>query len=221
MIGAERWATSGSMKSGVLLVVALTASWAAFAQTKATPPDAAKGQQIASQICVACHGADGNSQLPANPKLAGQHADYTVKQLQDFKTKPNAKEAERANPIMAGFAATLSDEDMRNVAAHFAAQPLKPAAAKNKDIVDLGQQIYRGGIASKSVPACAGCHSPNGAGIPSQFPRLAGQFAEYTEAQLVAFRQGTRKNSAQMASVAARMSDAEIKAVSEYIAGLR
>ena len=122
---------------------------------------------------------------------------------------------------MAGFAATLSDEDMRNLSAWFASQKLKPAAARNKDTVELGQKIYRGGIAAKSVAACAGCHSPNGAGIPAQYPRLGGQFAEYTEAQLVAFRQGARKNSAQMSAIAARLSDAEIKAVSDYIAGLR
>ena len=183
--------------------------------------DLAKGQQIAGQVCAACHGADGNSASPANPKLAGQHADYLYKQLQNFKVKAGAKEAERINPIMAGFAATLSDGDMRNVAAYFAAQKLKPSAAKNKDIVELGQKIYRGGVTSKSVAACAGCHSPNGAGIPAQYPRLAGQYAEYTEAQLVSFRQGGRKNSAQMTAIASRLSDAEMKAVSDYIAGMR
>jgi cytochrome c553 len=130
-------------------------------------------------------------------------------------------EAERANAVMAGFAATLSDDDMRNVAAWYASQKLKPSAARNKDTVELGQKIYRGGIAAKSVPACAGCHSPNGAGIPAQYPRLGGQYAEYTEAQLVGFRQGVRKNNAQMTAIAARMSDVEIKAVSDYIAGLR
>lgn len=214
MMGTDR------IGSGIVMALMMAAS-AVFAQSKAAAPDPAKGQQIASQICVACHGADGNSPTAVNPSLASQHAEYMVKQLQNFKVKEGAKEAERASPLMAGFAAALSDEDMRNVAAHFAAQPLKPAAAKNKDIVELGQQIYRGGIGAKSVPGCAGCHSPNGAGIPAQFPRLAGQYAEYTEAQLVAFRQGARKNSPQMAAIAARMSDAEIKAVAEYIAGLR
>lgn len=183
--------------------------------------DPAKGQQIAAGVCAACHGVDGNSASPANPKLAGQHADYLYKQLQNFKTRAGAKEAERANAVMAGFAVTLSDIDMRNVAAYFAAQKLKPSVAKNKDIVELGQKIYRGGIASKSVAACAGCHSPNGAGIPAQYPRVAGQYAEYTEAQLVLFRQGGRKNSVQMAAIAARLSDAEMKAVSDYIAGMR
>lgn len=199
-------------------LIVLTGSARAQAPAKV---DLAKGQQKAAEVCAACHGADGNSASPANPKLAAQHADYLYKQLRNFKVQPGAKEAERANAVMAGFAATLSDEDMRNVSAWFASQKLKPSAARNKDTVELGQKIYRGGIAAKSVAACAGCHSPNGAGIPAQYPRLAGQFAEYTEAQLVAFRQGARKNSAQMTAIAARLSDTEIKAVSDYIAGLR
>ena len=216
---------TGSIRSFTLAglttfgVAALLASSPVRAQ--AGKVDLAKGQQIATQVCAACHGADGNSASPANPKLAGQHADYLYKQLQNFKAKQGAKEAERANAVMAGFASQLSDQDMRNVAAHYASQKLKPSAAKNKDVIELGQKIFRGGVAQKNVPACAGCHSPNGAGIPAQYPRLAGQFAEYTEAQLAGFRQGTRKNSEQMTSISARLSDVEIKAVSEYIAGLR
>jgi cytochrome c553 len=211
----------GGLARGLLVAAGvLVSAGAALAQAPAKP-DPAKGQQIAAQACAACHGADGNSTSPSNPKLAGQHADYLYKQLQNFKVKPGAKEAERANAVMAGFAASLSDADMRNVAAWYASQKLKPSAARNADTVELGQKIWRGGIAAKSVPACAGCHSPNGAGIPAQYPRLGGQYADYTEAQLVAFRQGVRKNSAQMTSIAARMSDAEIKAVSDYIAGLR
>ncbi len=204
-----------------LALASLLAASGAMAQGVAAKVDPAKGGQIASQVCVACHGADGNSPTPANPKIAGQHAAYLYKQLDNFKVQKGANEAQRANPIMAGFAATLSDQDMRNVAAYFASQKLKPSAAKNKDIVEAGQKIYRGGIADKNIPACAGCHGPAGAGIPDQFPRIAGQYAEYTEAQLVAFRQGLRKNSTQMAGTAARMSDAEIKAVAEYVAGLR
>jgi cbb3-type cytochrome c oxidase subunit III len=183
-------------------------------------PDAAHGQQIASQVCAACHGAEGNGTSPTYPKLAAQHADYLYKQLVNFKPQGD-KPAERNNAVMAGFAATLSEPDMRDVAAWFSSQAIKPAAAKDKTVVELGQKIYRGGIAGKGVPACAGCHSPNGAGIPAQYPRLAGQYAEYTEAQLTAFRQGARKNSAQMSAIAARLSDAEIKALAEYTAGLR
>lgn len=183
--------------------------------------DLAKGQQIASQVCAACHGPDGNGTASVNPKLAGQHPDYLYKQLQNFKVKAGATVAERSNPIMAAFATQLSEPDMRNVAAFYAGQKLNHSAAKSKESVELGQKIYRGGIAAKEVPACAGCHSPNGAGIPAQFPRLAGQYADYTEAQLVGFRQGSRKNSAQMSSISSRLSDVEIKAVSDYVAGLR
>jgi cytochrome c553 len=172
-------------------------------------------------VCAACHGADGNGTAVANPKLSGQHADYLYKQLSNFKVKAGAKEAERANAIMAGFAAQLSDADMRNVSAYYESQKLKPSSAKDKELSDLGQKIYRGGIAEKNVPACAGCHGAAGAGIPAQYARLGGQWSEYTESQLIGFRSGARKNNAQMMTISARLSDREIKAVSDYIAGLR
>ncbi len=211
-----------STTTAVAFAVALGAGGAAFAQApKAVTVDAARGQQIAGQVCAACHGADGNSTAVTNPKLASQHADYTFKQLQNFKPKAADVQPERPNPIMTGIASTLSEQDMRDLAAYYATQPLKPAFAKNKATVELGQKIYRAGIAEKGVPACAGCHAANGAGIPAQYPRLHGQWPEYHEAQLVAFRQGARKNSVQMNAIAARMSDLEIKAVSDYMAGLR
>lgn len=210
---------SGFVRAATLALAVVAVP--AYAQSGPAKVDLAKGQAIASQVCAACHGADGNSPSPANPILAGQHADYLYKQLSNFKAKAGAKEAERANAVMAGFAAGLSDEDKRNVSAFYARQPIKPAAAADANLAELGQKIYRAGIGAKNVPACAGCHSPNGAGIPSQYPRLGGQYADYTASQLVAFRQGVRKNNAQMTAIAARMSDAEIKAVSEYIAGLR
>ncbi len=206
----------------VMAVSVLTLAAEGYAQDKtAAKPDSAKGQQIVSQVCAACHGADGNSTIGANPKLAGQHADYLIKQLVDYTAKPGAPKAARENSIMAGFAATLSDADRRNVAAFLAAQKPQAGVARNRDTLALGQQIYRTGIAEKAVPACAGCHSPNGAGIPAQYPRLAGQHAEYTETQLKAFRDGVRRNNAPMMQIAARLSDAEIKAVADYIAGLR
>ena len=189
---------------------------AAAAETKApAKPDLAKGQATSTAICGACHTADGSRGSPANPILQGQHAEYLVKQLTEFKS------GKRDNAIMKGFAATLSDDDARNVAAFYATKQAKTGFAKNKDLVALGEKIYRGGIADRNVPACAGCHSPNGAGIPAQYPRLAGQHADYTEAQLNAFRAGARKNNAQMAGVSAKLNDQEIKAVSDYIAGLR
>jgi len=185
-------------------------------------PDAAKGQGIASQTCAACHANDGNSPLAANPKLAGQFYDYLHKQLVNFKPQAN-KKAERENPVMAGMVANLSADDLKNVAAFYAAQKLKPAAARDKDLASLGQKIYRGGISATGVAACAGCHGPTGAGMPAQYPRIAGQFAEYVDAQLKAFRSGARVNdpNGMMRGVAARMSDREIQAVSEYVAGLR
>lgn len=177
--------------------------------------DAAAGEAKFGAVCVACHGAGGNSGIPANPKLSQQHDAYIVKQLQEFKA------GKRASPIMQGFASQLNDQDMKNVAAYLGAQKAKPNFAKDKELVSLGEKIYRGGIQNRQVPACAGCHSPNGSGIPAQYPRLSGQHADYTAAQLVAFRDGVRKNSAQMTQVAAKLNDREIRAVSDYIAGLR
>ena len=187
---------------------------ASDAKPPAFKPDLAKGQALAA-VCMACHTADGSRGAPANPILQGQHPEYLVKQLQEFKS------GKRKNAIMMGFASTLSDEDMRNVAAFYASKVAKPGAARNKDTIRLGESIYRGGIAQKQVPACAGCHGPTGSGIPVQYPRLGGQQAEYTESQMLAFRSGERANNAQMTAIAGRMNDAEIKAVSDYIAGLR
>ena len=184
--------------------------------------DIAKGKQVAAQICVACHNADGNSTVAANPKLAGQHQDYLYKQLKNFKAA-DGKPAERANPIMGGMVAALSDADMKNVAAYYASQALKGEAAKNAKTVEAGQKLYRAGNAAKGLPACAACHGPAGGGIPAQFPRISGQFAEYTEAQLKAFRAGERGNdpNGMMSTLALKMTDAEIKAVADYAAGLR
>jgi len=216
-----------SRASAITRVVAATAVGLAIsllpavttAQDKAGP-DLAAGEQIAATVCVACHGADGNSPTSANPIIAGQHAEYLTKQLHDFKPGEGG-EATRPSALMSGFAAGLSDADIRNVSAYFAAQEMKPVTASEKDLVELGQQIYRGGIASKGVPACAACHGPTGAGLPVQYPLVHGQYAEYTAAELTKFRQGDRRNSAQMTDIASRMSDAEIRAVSDYIAGLR
>ncbi|MBX3656048.1 MAG: cytochrome c4 [Ramlibacter sp.] len=182
---------------------------------KVAKPDLVKGEASFTAVCAACHGADGNSGSPANPKLAQQHPEYLVKQLQEFKA------GKRANPVMQGFASALSDADMKNIAWWVTSKKAKPGFAKDKALVALGERIYRGGIADRQVPACAGCHSPNGAGIPSQYPRLSGQHADYTVTQLTAFRDGARKNSATMTDVAAKLNDREIKAVSDYIAGLR
>jgi len=183
--------------------------------------DIARGQGIASQVCAACHGADGNSPVATNPKLAGQVPEYLQKQLSNFKST-GGKRAERENPVMAGMVAALSADDVRNVAAYYAAQTTKPGVAKNKETLALGRKIWRGGDAAKGLPACAACHGAAGAGLPVSYPRLAGQHAEYTEAQLRAFRASERRNDANrmMQTIAARLSDAEIRAVADFIAGL-
>jgi cytochrome c553 len=193
---------------------ATSAARAADAPPPVAKPDLAKGQATSTNVCAACHTNDGSRGSPANPILQGQHPEYLYKQLNEFKA------GVRQNAIMTGMASVLSDADMRNVAAFYAGKQAKAGFAKNKATVELGEKIYRGGIAERSVPACAGCHSPSGAGIPAQYPRLAGQHADYTEAQLVAFRGGVRKNSVAMTGVAAKLNDREIKAVADYIAGL-
>lgn len=192
-----------------LFIVAPTAF--AAGSTKADP---AKGKLLVEQVCAACHGADGNSAASANPSLAGQHPEYIVKQLTEFKA------GKRKNAIMLGMSSTLSPSDMQNVAAYFSAQPAKDRGASDKVLIEAGKKIYRGGIMEKGVPACMACHGPSGAGMPAQYPRMGGQHSAYTMAQLNTFRSGERNNNEVMTAVAARLSDAEIKAVAEYIQAL-
>ncbi len=208
----------------VLALPATAMTGLASASEQATAKaDPAKGETLYTQgapdrnvpACLSCHGASGNSGAAANPKLAAQHPEYVHKQLANFKDKS------RNNAIMSPLAGALNDQEMKDVGAYLAKQQIKPATAKNKDTIEAGQKIYRGGIAAKGVPACAACHGPTGAGIPAQYPRIGGQWSDYTEAQLVAFRQGTRKNNPVMTTIAAKMSDAEIKAVADYVAGVR
>jgi cytochrome c553 len=189
---------------------------------KDAKPDLAKAQSIATQVCAACHAGDGNSTAPANPKIAGQFPEYLHKQLADFKPQPG-KKAARENPVMTGMVANLSDADMKSLAAYYAAQKLKPAAAADKELAALGQKLWRGGNSATGVPACGGCHGPAGAGIPAQYPRLAGQYAEYIATQLKSFRDSARSNdqNGMMRGVAVRLSEREIRAVAEYAAGLR
>lgn len=209
-----------SMFAALLAISSLTVG---AAEQKAVKADPAKGEALYTNgdagrnlaACASCHGAAGNSTIVQNPKLASQHEEYLYKQLMDFRTP------QRNNPIMTPISKALTEADMRNLAAYLNTQDQKPGAARNKETVELGKKIYRAGIAEKNVPACAGCHSPNGAGIPAQFARLAGQHQDYTAAQLVAFRSGARSNSAQMTTISKRLSDDEIKAVSDYIAGLK
>lgn len=212
-----------------LLVASVAVSGLALAaqehQSAAAPAkaDAAKGSTLYAEgdakrglpACVSCHGAAGNSTISVNPKLGGQIEGYVHKQLVDF-TTPN-----RANPVMSTFAKMLSEQEKMDVAAYLGSQAAKPGAAKSKETVELGKKIYRGGVAERGVAACAGCHGATGAGIPVQYPRLAGQHQDYTIAQLGQFKSGARKNSAQMTTLAKRLSDEEMQAVADYIAGLK
>jgi cytochrome c553 len=206
-----------------LLTVAGVASANEAHAPAAAKADPAKGATLFADgdsarglpACVSCHGAAGNSTIAANPKLAGQPEAYLYKQLVNF------TEASRNQPVMTTYAKMLSDEEKRNIAAYLSTQAQKPGAAKNKDTVELGKKIYRGGIADTKVPACASCHGPAGAGMPSMYPRVGGQHQDYTVAQLNAFKAGGRKNSAEMATIAKRLSDEEMKAVADYIAGLK
>ena len=221
-----------SLATAVLLAVSSVSGFAATDAAKTDPktevkaevkvevkvptkPDLVKGEATFTAACAACHGADGNSGTPVNPKLSQQHPEYLVKQLQEFKS------GKRNNAIMKGFATALSDDDMRNISYWAASKKAKAGFAKDKELVALGEKIYRGGISDRQIPACVSCHSPTGAGLPAQYPRLSGQHAEYTGAQLTAFRDGVRKNNLQMTQVSAKLNDREIKAVSDYIAGLR
>jgi cytochrome c553 len=205
------------------MAAAALVSTAQASEPAAAKADPAKGETLYTQgapdrnvpACLSCHGAAGNSGAAANPKLAGQHAAYIENQLHLFKAGK-----ERKDPVMGPYAAALSDQEMKDVGAYLAKQTQKPASAKSKDTVALGQKIYRAGIAAKGVPACAACHGPTGAGIPNQYPRIGGQFSEYTDKQLRAFQSDTRKN-AIMHAIADKMSDKEIKAVADYVAGVR
>lgn len=174
------------------------------------------GRTKATQVCAACHGVDGNGGAdPSWPKLAGQEQDYLVKQLGNFKS------GERKNPIMAAIAAGLTEQDMRNVAAYYANLAIKPGAAASEELARSGEKIYRGGNAKTGVSACMSCHGPSGHGIPPHFPGVSGQYAAYTEKQLLAFKSSGRPSyNDMMTRIAFRMSEGEIKAVSEYMAGL-
>lgn len=208
------------MKLVVTLAAALVAT-SAFANP-APAPVAAKGdpkaaEAIVNQVCAGCHTADGNSVSPANPRIAGLNAEYISKQLHNFKS------GERKSAVMAGIVKDLGEQDMLNLAAYFSMQQPKPGTSKNQELAALGQKIYRGGVLGAGVPACASCHGPQGKGIPTQFPRLAGQHSDYIYAQLNAFRVGNRANDAakMMRSIAAKMTDADMKAVAAYVQGLR
>ena len=173
--------------------------------------------QAVANICIACHAIDGNSLITANPKLAGQHYEYLYKQLVNFKS------GERANAVMSGMVATLSNTDMHNIAEYFSKQTLNLGQAKINGVGSIGEKIYRAGIQANGVPACAACHGAAGDGLPVKYPRLGGQHTEYILNQLRQFRLGARANdeAKMMHTIAAKLTDQEMEAVADYIQGLR
>jgi cytochrome c553 len=198
------------MSSLIALPVAAADKKAEKASSKVSP-----AEKTAQAVCTACHGADGNSTIALNPKLAAQHPEYLLKQLTNF------KEGKRSNAVMGGIVANLNVDEMKNLANYYAVQKPTLAKAKANGVGSLGEKIYRGGIAATQVPACAACHGANGAGIPKQFPRVAGQHADYSYQQLKTFRTGERANAPMMMTIAVKMTDAEMQAVADYMQGLR
>jgi cytochrome c553 len=197
--------------AGLLMALVYASIAGAAPESK---PDLARGQQIATTICAACHGANGVSPSPAQPHLAGQGAGYIAAQLAAFKS------GARANPIMAGMAATLSPEDMQSVGAYFEMQKPVHSVARDKALAATGQKIWRAGNKQLGVPACAGCHGAGGHGIPAQYPRLAGQYPDLLVAWLKAYANGTRKSDV-MGPIASRLAEPDMNAVVEYISGLQ
>ena len=202
------------MKKLVVIAATCALLGSATAALAAGDPTAGKAK---SAVCAACHNADGNSTVTQYPKLAGQSADYLVKQLQEYKS------GARVNAIMVGMVAPLSPQDMEDLAAYFSSQQVARGAA-DPALAPAGEAMFRGGNLTSGVAACSACHGATGAGNPAaKFPALAGQHAEYVETQLKAFRAMERANDAgqMMRGVAAKMTDPEIKAVASYVQGLQ
>ena len=174
-------------------------------------------KKIINNLCIACHAIDGNSVVSVNPRLAGQHAAYISKQLNNFKS------GLRENIVMAGMVANLTEKDIINLGNYFSEQDILLSSAQKNGVGSLGENIFRAGIKSKGVAACAGCHGPSGHGIPDKYPRLNAQHSEYTLAQLNAFRLGLRKNDpeAVMRTIAQKLTEQEMQSVADYIQGLR
>lgn len=202
---------------GLLICLFLGFSTSAIAQG-----DAEKGKAI-SVTCGACHGTDGNSAIAMNPKLAGQHANYLIKQLTEFKlaSQTGGKEG-RNNAVMSGMAAALSEQDILDLSAFYSSQEATPSEA-SEDAVEQGNKLYVGGDLQRGITACIACHGPKGNGTSlSGFPDISGQHAQYIATQLKAFRSGERANSlnGMMADIAKRMTDEDIEVISSYVAGL-
>lgn len=195
---------------------------AASSESTAAPAAPSTGQEIAAGVCAGCHNADGNSIIPTNPILAGQHVEYLSKQLLDFKAT-ESDPAKRNSPVMSAMVAALSQEDMKKLSEYYAEQKIMPSQVEaNAKLLETGKILYHGGNIENGVPACASCHGHKGTGIPPRYPSLAGQHAEYIHTQLSLFNTGDRANdSGVMQKVITRMSGSEKRAVSAYIASMR
>ena len=182
--------------------------------------DAKKGAVLAQGLCAACHASDGNSVIPANPILAGQHYTYLKNQLNYFQVKQGEDKAKRENAVMLGIASGLSSDDIDNLAAYYSQQKIKPSYASNLELAKAGEVVYKAGDDSRGLPSCSSCHGPRGLGVPGQFPRISGQHATYTASTLKSYKNGSRANNKQMMAISSRLTEAQINALAEYLAGL-
>ncbi|MAF81771.1 MAG: cytochrome c4 [Proteobacteria bacterium] len=182
--------------------------------------DAKKGAALAQGLCAACHASDGNSAIPTNPILAGQHYSYLRNQLNYFQVKEGEDKAKRENAVMLGIASGLSSDDIDNLSAYYSQQKIRPSYASNIELAKAGEVVYKGGDESRGVPSCSSCHGPRGLGIPGQYPRISGQHATYTASTLKSYKNGSRANNKQMMMISSRLTEEQINALAEYLAGL-
>ena len=199
------------VSSFILIMLMLSSAYAS---------DAKKGAALAQGLCAACHASDGNSVIPSNPILAGQHYSYLKNQLNYFQVKEGENKAKRENAVMLGIASGLSSDDIDNLSAYYSQQKIKPSYASNIELAKAGEVVYKAGDDIRGIPSCSSCHGPRGLGVPGQFPRISGQHATYTASTLKSYKNGSRANNNQMMEISSRLTEGQINALAEYLAGL-
>ena len=199
------------VSSFILIMLMLSSAYAS---------DAKKGAALAQGLCAACHASDGNSVIPSNPILAGQHYSYLKNQLNYFQVKEGENKAKRENAVMLGIASGLSSDDIDNLSAYYSQQTIKPSYASNIELAKAGEVVYKAGDDIRGIPSCSSCHGPRGLGVPGQFPRISGQHATYTASTLKSYKNGSRANNKQMMAISSRLTEEQINALAEYLAGL-
>ena len=199
------------VSSFILIMLMLSSAYAS---------DAKKGAALAQGLCAACHASDGNSVIPSNPILAGQHYSYLKNQLNYFQVKEGENKAKRENAVMLGIASGLSSDDIDNLSAYYSQQKIKPSYASNIELAKAGEVVYKAGDDTRGIPSCSSCHGPRGLGVPGQFPRISGQHATYTASTLKSYKNGSRANNNQMMEISSRLTEGQINALAEYLAGL-